>query len=122
MRLITGFKLHFSGKQNLYGCKVEVVVRANGMAVDFSKNYSGFDNDFTVLTKRHTKHGRRSAKGEDDEQHADEGLLAEKYPEQRAMLADKVYQSGSKLCRVVSRLRKHFEVYWTEMTLNLSIC
>eukprot|EP00171_Calliarthron_tuberculosum_P022852 IDg22852t1 len=64
-------KKYFSGKHKLYGYKVEVSVRPNGLAAAYSKHYPGSVSDITILTKRMEEHKWRLEKSEEDKDISD---------------------------------------------------
>ena len=99
-------KVYYSGKHKLYGYKVEVCVRPNGLASAFSSHFPGSVSDLTILHKRHTIHQKRLKKRDDDGHFKDEYAMAEKYPNHWAILADKGYQSASEILRAVTPRKK----------------
>ena len=73
-------KLYFSVKHKLYGYKIEVAVRPNGLAFSCSRHYSGSVSDINIMSRRMKKHQERLEKTEDEEEFDDDYLLHEKYP------------------------------------------
>lgn len=49
-------KIHYSGKQNLYGFKVEFSVLPSGLAIGCTSHYSGSVEDLKVLKKNKDFH------------------------------------------------------------------
>ncbi len=74
-------KLYLSVKHKLYGYKVEVAVRPNGLASAFSPHYPGSVSDIKIMSRRTAKHQERLLKRGDDEDLEDTNLLKEKYSE-----------------------------------------
>ena len=99
-------KVYFSGKHKLYGYKVEVAVRPNGLASVFSRHYPGSVSDINILSRRTAKHQERLLKKGEDEEFEDEYLLKEKYPEYWALLAEKGYQGADEFLRCVTPHKK----------------
>eukprot|EP00171_Calliarthron_tuberculosum_P021722 IDg21722t1 len=96
-------KVYFSGKHKLYGFKVEVAVRPNGLATAFSNHYPGSISDMTIFTERARLLQRRLKKSEDEDKYADEYYLSEEYPDYWTILADKRYQGAHEFTRAVTQ-------------------
>ena len=64
-------KLYFSKKHNLYGYKVEVTVRPNGIASSYSKHYPGSTSDINILYDRKEETKKRLSKCEDNDEYED---------------------------------------------------
>lgn len=99
-------KLYFSGKHKLYGFKVEVAVKPNGLASNASRHYAGSVSDISILSKRIMKTQARLTKSNDGETFTDNFILSEKYPESWAAIADKGYQGAAEFLRVVTPKKK----------------
>lgn len=61
---------------------MDVVVRPNGISVDFSKHYPGSASDFTIFTEQIVRHKRRIRKKENDDQYVHNGVLHVKNKDQ----------------------------------------
>ena len=70
-------KKYFSGKHKLYGFKVEVCVRPNGLASDFSPHYPGSTAEKSIFMGRIEMHRCRLKKNSDDDQFIDNSLISE---------------------------------------------
>jgi len=110
-RMITRFlpiicKRYFSGKHKLYGYKMELTVRSNGLASSYSKHYPGSVSDFNIFKQRLEKHKRRLKKTEDDEDYTDNCDGSEEWPNHWAILADKGYQGGADIMRMITPYKK----------------
>ena len=92
-------KRYFSGKHRIYGYKVEVAVRANGLASAYSKHYPGSVSDIGILTDRLDEHKWRLEKPEEDREIEDNNPLASTFPNHWAFLADKGYQGAQAYIR-----------------------
>eukprot|EP00171_Calliarthron_tuberculosum_P021823 IDg21823t1 len=99
-------KVYFSGKHKLYGYKVEVAVRSNGLASAYSKHYAGSVSDITILTKRIEEHRLRLEKGDEDKDIDDVYFMSDEYPNHWAFLADKGYQGAQEMIRCVIPFKK----------------
>ena len=99
-------KVYFSGKHKLYGFKVEVAVRPNGMASAFSRHYPGSVSDLSILLDGIDGHLKRTEKQEDDDLFHDSYHLHEQYPNQWAVLLDKGYQGAADTLRAITPRKK----------------
>lgn len=99
-------KRYFSGKHKLYGYKMELTVRSNGLASSYSRHYPGSVSDFNIFQQRIEKHKKRCEKTEEDEDMADNYEGSEEWPKHWAILADKGYQGGDQIMRVISPYKK----------------
>ena len=94
-------KRYFGGKHQLYGFKVEVSVTPNGFAVGSSMHEPGSVFDLVIFQKMQWSHSCTQRKKSDEMDMKDSVPLAERYPNQWAMLADNGYQSAGDLCRSI---------------------
>lgn len=103
-------KRYFSGKHKLYGYKMEVCVRPNGLASAFSQHYPGSVSDITIMSQRIEEHKFRTEKvsedkeltDDEDEDSADEGTTQTHW----AILADKGYQGAHEMMRCITPYKK----------------
>ncbi len=68
-------KVYYSGKHKLYGYKVEVAVRANGIASALSRHYSGSVSDINIMSRQSLQHAEILKKKEEDYDYEGEFLL-----------------------------------------------
>ena len=87
-------KKYFSGKHKLYGYKMEVAVRPNGLASAFSPHYPGSVSDTSILTQRISEHRFRTEKCIEDQEITEEEDSDSENPSYWAVLADKGYQGA----------------------------
>ncbi len=99
-------KRYSSGKHKLYGFKVEVSARPNGIASSFSSHYPGSVSDLSIIHERIELCKSRLKKREEDANYQDEFMLAEKYPNQWAVLMDKGYQGAAGVLRAITPRKK----------------
>lgn len=99
-------KLYYSGKYHLYGYKLEVSVRPNGLASDSSVHHPGSISDLTIMHNRLDKHRQRTRKRGSDTQIEDNGDLHEKFPNYWQVLVDKGYQGSREFIRSIHPHRK----------------
>lgn len=99
-------KRYFSGKHKLYGYKMELTVRSNGLASSYSKHYPGSVSDFNIFQERLQTHMERLKKSEEDEEYEDNFEGAEDWPKHWAILADKGYQGGAEISRMITPYKK----------------
>lgn len=99
-------KKYFSGKHKLYGFKVEVAVKPNGLDCAASRHYPRSVADISILQKRIQKTEKRLAKENDADEFEDEYILCEKYPEHWAAIADKGYQGAAEFLRIITPIKK----------------
>jgi len=111
-------KRYFSGKHKLYGYKMELTVRSNGLASSYSKHYPGSVSDFNIFQQRLEKHKKRLKKTEDDEDYTDNCDGSEEWPNHWAILADKGYQGGADIMRMITPYKKPIRgvSYWNIMS------
>jgi len=95
-------KDYWSEKHRSYGYKVEVSVRPNGMASDFSYHHGGSESDFSILVNRVNRTQARIRKEFDEEGLPDNGILREEYPYSWAIIADKGYQGIAEHIRSIT--------------------
>ena len=91
-------ELCFSGKLKLYGFKVKVSVRLNGIASAFSKYCPGSVSDLTILHERLSVQKSRLKK-RDDENNNDYLYLSDKIPNSWAAHMDRGYQGAADVMR-----------------------
>ncbi len=96
-------KNFFSGKHKLYGYKVEVAFRPNGLTTAFIAHFPGSTSDLTIMHERLKYHEERLKKREDEENYSDNYALSEEYSDQWAVIMDKGYQSASEIFRAITR-------------------
>ena len=99
-------KRYYSGKHKLYGFKVEVSVTPNGFGVGSRMHEPGSFSDLVIFQEMQWFHRRTQRKKSDEMDMADSGPLAERYPNQWAVLADKGYQGAGVFCRIIHPKRK----------------
>ena len=97
---------YFSGKHHLYGLKVECSVAYPGVAVDLSKHHPGSVSDFTIFSQRIEVHRKMLKKSNDEALRMEHGELSAEYPDYWALLADKGYQGGTSLIRLIQPKKK----------------
>ena len=85
-------KLHFSGKDKLYGLKTEVSVTPIGLAINCSKHFPGSVSYFEIIQWGIDRHKLLLTKKDDELGILDVGIFQERYPGHWAVLADKGYQ------------------------------
>jgi len=98
----TEAKVYYSGKHHLYGYKLEVSVRPNGLASDCSEHYPGSVTDISIMSERVQIHRKRVTKKSDETSITDECELSDEYPNEWAILADKGYQGSHEFLRTVT--------------------
>ncbi|ETP23929.1 hypothetical protein F441_03005 [Phytophthora nicotianae CJ01A1] len=89
----------YSGKHGLYGLKVEVSVDKRGIAINCSQHVPGATHDITIFKGNKEFHNVKMKKLPGDEMLPDDCPLAEVFPAEWAILADKVYQGISSFLR-----------------------
>lgn len=70
---------YFSGKHHLYGFKMEVSVRLNGLALDVSNHYGGSVSEIVIMQERSAKQRERCRKHGPELTYEDECILHDKY-------------------------------------------
>ena len=99
-------KVYFSGKHKLYGYKVEVAVRPNGIASDFSKHYPGSVSDVSILYDRIKSHQCRLEKRDEEEKIEDNFPMSERFGDSWGLLMDKGYQGAADQIRAIIPKKK----------------
>ncbi|ETP53417.1 hypothetical protein F442_01677 [Phytophthora nicotianae P10297] len=89
----------YSGKHGLYGLKVEVSVDKRGIAINCSQHVPGATHDITIFKGNKEFHNVKMKKLPGDEMLPDDCPLAEVFPAEWAILADKVYQGINSFLR-----------------------
>jgi len=95
-------KVYYSGKHHLYGYKLEVCVRPNGLASDVSRHYPGSVADISIMSDRVSIHRARLQKTGSDTTIEDEADQSDVYPNEWAVLADKGYQGSHEMIRSIT--------------------
>lgn len=89
-------KVYFSGKQKLYGYKVDVAARQSGIETVFSKHFPGSSLDLGVLMVREAlRKARLKNRVNEQAEIYEEILLSDEYPRSWAVFADKGYKSAA---------------------------
>lgn len=99
-------KHYFSGKQKMYGYKVEAPVLSNGICVEFTLHYAGSVSDIDIMRRNESFYQLKTKKGGSDNLIADTGNLRSQHPMSRAILVDKGYQGSSDFLRVITPKNK----------------
>lgn len=99
-------KVYYSGKHSLYGFKVDMCVRANGLCSDFSKHYPGSYLDIEIMRKRITIHRSRLRKRGNDLNIEDTWDMSDKFPNMWGAIMDKGYQGASENIRAITLFKK----------------
>ena len=99
-------KPHFSGKHHLYGYKMELSIRVNGLAALCSKHYPGAVHDIQIFQDRIATHKKRLLKHDDDKDIAESDLGSAEYPTYWAILADKGYEGADEMTRAITPYKK----------------
>lgn len=99
-------KKYFSGKHKLYGYKVEVAVRPNGLASAFSAHYAGSVSDISIMTRRVQEHKFRLEKVAEDQDITDDEDDDGPVPTHWAIIADKGYQGAHEMLRCITPYKK----------------
>ena len=94
-------KKYFSGKQKLYGYKIEVSVLPNGLDLECTEHFKGSVSDLEIFKEHHDFHKANLKKARSERESKDLGFGAGDYPTQRALLADKGYQGGAEIVRLI---------------------
>ncbi|ETV90440.1 hypothetical protein H310_14764 [Aphanomyces invadans] len=84
-------KRYFSGKQGLYGYKIEAAVSPDGRCVAMSCSLPGSVHDFTILHSQQAIHKAMPEKTPDESLRPDDGELSTQYPESWVCLVDMTY-------------------------------
>lgn len=92
-------KRYFSGKHKLYGYKIEVAVRPNGLASAFSAHRPGSVSDIAIMTQRVEEHTFRAEKFGADKDIDDGEDSDGEASTHRGILADKGYQGANEILR-----------------------
>lgn len=99
-------KPYYSDRHNLYGCKVEVWVRPNGISSAFSKNYPGSVSDLAILHGRISVFSSKLKKHSDEEDFNDDFSLSGKYQQQCYAITDKGYERAAEVLSVITPHKK----------------
>ena len=100
-------KIYYSGKDKLYGIKVEMSVMPNGLAIGCSDHYPGSVSDLEIIQRMQEWHKQRSRKKGSDNYLSDTGLYYDRYPNRWAVLADKGYQGLLEFLRAILPVKNH---------------
>ena len=87
-------KVYFSGKHKLYGFKVEVAVRPNGIVSASSNRYPGSISDISIMYDRIHSHKCRLEKRDEEKEFADNFPMSDRFGNYWSVLMDKFYQRG----------------------------
>ena len=99
-------KKYFIGKHKLYGYKVEVEVRPDGIAIGRTDNYAGSVSDFDIFKENIRFHKRRFKKSREEREQTDINLHAGQWRADWALLVDKEYQGALEICRAIHPKKK----------------
>ena len=116
-------KRYFSGKNRLYGYKVEVSVLPNGLALVFSLHRHGSVSDLTMFREGFDWHENASEKKPGDMVVSDHGPLQTQFPMKWAILTDKGYQGANDTLRVLfpKKKRPHRALNFDELHENAEL-
>ncbi|KAG2829994.1 hypothetical protein PC129_g6679 [Phytophthora cactorum] len=99
-------KHYFSNKHKLYGLIVEASVAFPGRLVFLTNHTPGSVSDITIMANHLKDHQRLLEKNNQERLIEDNGEGSEQYQEAWAILADKGYQGGASMLRVIHPKKK----------------
>lgn len=98
--------VYSSGNHKIYGYKVELNVRYNGLEIFYIQHYDESVLGITIMTRSIEDHRLWLEMGDEDKEIDDVYFMSEEYPNHWAFMADKGYQRAKDMIRCVIRWKK----------------